>query len=55
MVFDFLFLQASEEGSSHRVIPSGAPAAHAGQEGVVFAPAVKAHPNCFAKYAAAFF
>ena len=54
LTFYFLFLEASEEGFSHRVIPAGAPAAHTKQEGVVFAPAVKAHPDFFAKYAAPF-
>ncbi|MBC7600621.1 MAG: DUF1345 domain-containing protein [Polaromonas sp.] len=41
LTFDFLLLQAAEEGFSHRVIPVVAPPAHAGQQGVVLAPSVK--------------
>ena len=49
LTFYFLFRRASEEGFSHRVIPAGAPAVLTKQAGVVFAPAIKAHPDFFAK------
>jgi len=54
-MLDYFLLQTAEEESIHRAVPAGAPAAHAGQQGVVVAPAVKAHSDSFAKYTTAFF
>ncbi len=41
MTFDSFLLQAAEEGFSDCVVPAVTPAAHAGQQCIVFAPAVE--------------